>query len=108
MREDIYQREFANRLTEVRISKGLTRKEVAALLGIHDTTYGKYELGRREPSLELIRQIADLFYVTADYLIGRAAFQGSGFTTKEGIRKLVREELSDAKLKILLKEDEGA
>lgn len=58
------------RLKTAREAKGLTRKKMAEILCIHDTTYGKYELGIREPSIELINEIARLLGVSAAYLIG--------------------------------------
>jgi len=58
-------------LKELREDKGLTRKEVAKHLDIHESTYGKYELGHLKPSLEMIEKVADFFDVSIDYLIGR-------------------------------------
>ena len=62
-----------NRLQVARNASGLSKKEVAKMLGIHETTYGKYELGSRNPDLETLKQIAMLFGSTVDYLIGFAS-----------------------------------
>lgn len=60
---------FSQNLKIAREHKGLTRKAVAAHLKIHESTYGKYELGQREPALETIEQLAKLFGVTTAYLL---------------------------------------
>ena len=39
---------------------GLTQEEVAKRLGISQVAYGRYELGAREPNLDLIFRIADV------------------------------------------------
>lgn len=62
---------FSNRLAELRHEKGLSQKEIAKLLYIPQTTYSHYEVGNREPSIETIIKLCDLFDVSADYLLGR-------------------------------------
>ena len=62
---------FEDRLQMLREQKGMSKKEIASILGIHETTYGKYELGHREPDNAMINQLADYFNVTSDYLLGR-------------------------------------
>lgn len=49
----------------------MTLKEVSSQLNINLATYAHYEQGIRQPPIELIRKICDLFDITADYLIGR-------------------------------------
>lgn len=41
-------------------------------MGISDRGYGYYEAGLREPSIECLKKLCDLFEVSADYLIGRS------------------------------------
>ena len=36
-------------------------------------TYANYEYGRREPDFETTKKLANLFNVSTDYLLGRAA-----------------------------------
>lgn len=43
---------LSKQLEKLRLAKGETRKQVAANLNIDQSTYGKYELGHREPSFE--------------------------------------------------------
>lgn len=58
-------------LKKARENNHLTQAQAAAKLGVSDGTYKNYEQGKREPSNELLCKIADLFGVTADYLLGR-------------------------------------
>lgn len=59
------------RLEELRNEKGMTKKEVAEYLQIDQSTYGKYELGKREPDHTVLNKIADLFNTSVDYILGR-------------------------------------
>lgn len=60
-----------SRMKEIRESRGLGQKEVAAALGMPVRTYGSYERGERTLSLDIAAQIADVFDVPLDELLGR-------------------------------------
>lgn len=62
---------FNNRLRSARIFRGYTLQKTADLLGLSLRTYQKYESGDREPSFSLLVEIAELFDVPADFLLGR-------------------------------------
>ncbi len=62
---------LGERLKELRESKNWTRKYVAEQLNIDQSTYGKYELNKREPDKETLTSLADFFNVSTDYLLGR-------------------------------------
>lgn len=59
------------RAKELRESKGISMKEAARLLSMPYTTYVGYEKGQREPSSEVLIQIADFYETSIDYLVGR-------------------------------------
>lgn len=59
------------RIKELREAKGINMKEAARLLAMPYTTYVNYEKGQREPTSEVLIQIADFFDVSIDYLVGR-------------------------------------
>jgi len=61
---------LCKRLQLLRTEKGLTKKQMAEYLRIAESTYGKYELGKREPSLEIIIKLSKFFNVSVDYLLG--------------------------------------
>lgn len=60
------------RLKELCESKGLTQKEVAEIIGYSETSYARYENGKREPDISTLCKLAEYFNVTVDYLIGRS------------------------------------
>lgn len=63
---------FSDRIKELRVAKGFTLKEVSQEIGMSLMAYAHYEHGDREPSVETIKKLCDLFDVPADYLIGRS------------------------------------
>ena len=71
------------RLKEIRLKRGLTQKEVADVIGCSAGAYSKYEVGDREPSLDVLDKLADYYDVSVDYLIGRAVTSSSALSNKE-------------------------
>ena len=62
---------LAKRLKQCRKESGFTQNQVAIYCDITEKTYQNYELMTREPKLEILVRIADLFHVSLDYLVGR-------------------------------------
>lgn len=62
---------FANRLKTLRKLKGYTQKDFSKIIGVKQTTVSNYEKGLRFPDLDKLNQIANIFNVSVDYLIGR-------------------------------------
>lgn len=74
---------FSTRLAQLREELGLTRKEVAEKLNIDQTTYGKYELSKRQPDYDTLQKIASFYNVSVDYLLGRTNVRNSNNNTDE-------------------------
>ena len=64
--------DFADRLKELRKSKGLTQASTAKSIGWVVQYYQKVEYGQFNPSYDKIVQLADFFDVSVDYLVGRS------------------------------------
>ena len=62
---------LAQRLKACRKEKGLTQMQVVVYCDITEKAYQNYELMTREPKLEILIRIADLYGVSLDYLVGR-------------------------------------
>ena len=62
---------FVYRLIELRKQKGVSGAQLAAYLHIAPSTYAGYEQGYREPSLRVLKEIANFFECSIDYLMGR-------------------------------------
>lgn len=67
---------MVNRMKQLREEKGLNMKDVAKALGMPYTTYVNYEKGTREPSSEILIQIANFFGTSIDYLVGKVESVG--------------------------------
>ncbi|MHC1719116.1 MAG: helix-turn-helix domain-containing protein [Clostridiaceae bacterium] len=65
--------EFKDRLFYLRKKNEMTQQELASKLGFESyTPVNLWEAGKRKPSSDVLIQLADLFNVTTDYLLGRA------------------------------------
>lgn len=58
-------------LKELRISKNMTQKELSDKINVSQRAYSFYETGAREPDLDTLIKIADVFGVPLDILAGR-------------------------------------
>ena len=70
---------LAERLKECRKEKGYTQGQVAIYCDITEKTYQNYELMTREPKIEILMRIADLYDVSIDYLVGRSDIKNNSF-----------------------------
>ncbi|SHJ71351.1 Helix-turn-helix [Anaerobranca californiensis DSM 14826] len=59
------------RLRELRKEKKINQLKLAMDLNITQASISKYEMGKREPSLEVLEKLSDYFGVSTDYLIGK-------------------------------------
>lgn len=59
MNKIISELDLIRALVEARISQNLTQKELAALTGIDQADISKLENGTRNPSLNLLKRLAD-------------------------------------------------
>ena len=62
---------FCEVLKNLREEKGVTQKEVARACGFTPTCICQLESGVRNPTGSTIRELADYFQVSADYLLER-------------------------------------
>ncbi len=57
------------RLRELRKSKGISLKELGAIIGVAESTMSLYESGKRQPDYETLLKLAEYYGVTVDYLL---------------------------------------
>ncbi len=62
---------LAQRLKQCRKARGMTQQQVAIYCDITEKTYQNYELMTREPKIEILIKIANLYETSLDYLVGR-------------------------------------
>ena len=70
--EQLSVKEIGNNLKYIRERKNLSVKEVSAELGISNKTYYNYEHGLREPSLNMLINLANYFNCSLDDLVSNA------------------------------------
>ena len=63
---------FKNNLKDLRLEKGVKRKEVAENFDISPQCISQLELGTRNPTGTTLLALADYFNCSVDYLLGRA------------------------------------
>lgn len=64
---------FGERIKSLRIEKEWTQEYVCKKLNISSGALSRYETGMYEPkSLELVKDFANLFNVSTDYLLGKS------------------------------------
>lgn len=59
------------RIRDLREDMDWNQAYVAEMLGIRQTTYSKYELGKINVPVDMLVKLADIYHVSVDYLIGR-------------------------------------
>lgn len=57
------------KLKEKRIKKGLTQEQLGQMVGVSYRTIYQYESGRREPSLNILRALANALKCTIDEIV---------------------------------------
>ena len=64
------------RIRDLREDSDLTQEQVAEMLGVKQTTYSKYELGKILVPIDILIRLADFYQVSLDYLVGRSNRKG--------------------------------
>ncbi|MBQ8357509.1 MAG: helix-turn-helix transcriptional regulator [Clostridia bacterium] len=58
------------RLKDIREDRDLTQKDIASVLGIQQTHYSKYELGKQKMGIDKYIILAKYYNISIDYLAG--------------------------------------
>lgn len=61
----------AENISRLRSAAGMTQAELAQILNYSDKAISKWERGESLPDVTVLKQIADLFQVTLDYLVSQ-------------------------------------
>lgn len=59
------------RLKQLRIERGLNQIDIANMLGVERSTYGKYETGDSSPDYDKLIQLSNFYQVSIDFLLGK-------------------------------------
>lgn len=61
---------FGDRLRELRKNNNLTQDDIAKMFNVTNNAVYSWEVGKSQPSMEIIVALAKYFNVTTDYLLG--------------------------------------
>lgn len=92
-----------NRIKELRLRKGLTQAQLAKEIKIAQNTLSTWENGRYEPDNTALIDLASLFNVSVDYLLGieteqkEKPIENIDEPEKSPRRKFLEEQLKDVK-----------
>ena len=73
---------FAERLKQIRDSKGLSQSGLAKKTGLMPAAISHFETGERRPSLDNLIKLVDALAVSSDYLLGRDIARASSAAGK--------------------------
>ncbi|MCD4823779.1 MAG: helix-turn-helix domain-containing protein [Phycisphaerae bacterium] len=73
---DVKRMKIATRLRSAREMAGLSQAQVAKLLGLHRPSISEMEAGRRRVSADELAQLADIYSVDIDWLVGAETSDG--------------------------------
>lgn len=59
-----------NRIRELRKERGLTMKQLGAVVELAESTISQYETGKRQPDNETLLRLGEYFGVPVDYILG--------------------------------------
>lgn len=77
---------LANRLKELRKLSNLTQRDVSLKLGVTTRSYQKMEASEYNPKLSNLIELANIFNVSLDFLVGReGVFNDSLYKSKSDI-----------------------
>ena len=61
---------FGEKLKELRKINKLTQTDVAKIFNVTDATVSTWEVGKAQPSLDKLKELAKYFKVSTDFLLG--------------------------------------
>tara|TARA_R110000787_G_scaffold67074_5_gene150331 strand:+ start:208 stop:546 length:339 start_codon:yes stop_codon:yes gene_type:complete len=79
---------FAERLLSAREKRGFSQAELGAKADLQPAAIGHFEKGRRSPSFQNVRKLANALNISADYLLGRTDSMEGATTAFRGEDKL--------------------
>ena len=86
---------IGNNIKRLREAAGLTQPALAKLLNCSKQTISNYERNRREPDLETVGKMAEIFGVPVDAIMGEEKPRQSIFAKKDGVEQTFTEIIAD-------------
>lgn len=61
---------FEERIKSIRKSKKITQKQLAQTVDVYQSRIARWESGVNEPSIEMLKKLAEALDTSIDYLVG--------------------------------------
>lgn len=61
---------FEERMKSIRKSKKITQKQLAQKVDVYQSRIARWESGVNEPSIEMLKKLAEALNTSIDYLVG--------------------------------------
>ena len=109
---------LGEKIKKLRKEKNISQTELAEIIGVHQSHIGRYERNESIPTAHIIKKMADVLKVSADYLLSEEEqeittsltsdkellqqFQDISKlneTDKQFIKKMIKMAINDAKIK---------
>ena len=62
---------FKEQLTKLRKRNNMTQTDLANLMGVKQYVISSWEIGRSEPTINQLRELSNIFKISADYLLDK-------------------------------------
>lgn len=95
---------FATRLTQLRQERKMSQQELAHELKISRSAVGMYEQGRRGPDFAILDNVAELFDVDFNYMLGKTDIRGK--YPKAGIPITFKDRSKNKSIPAIIKQKE--
>lgn len=87
--------DFGNNLKTLRIKNDMTQAQLAQKLGLTKSVISAYETGLRLPSYDILINVARIYNVSTDYLLGvehsnEIDFSGLSIEEIEALKNLIK------------------
>lgn len=101
---------FGNRLRNLRLENNMTQEDLSKKLNVSRATVGRYETNERFPDKNTLKNIADIFNVSIDYLLERTNSKDTNVSLQKcsngkHMKNIIYGEVYDEVMEILISED---
>lgn len=98
--EDDIKRLFSNRLSSLMSERNINQREIAQVVGVSESTVGKWLLLKAIPRMGVIQKLADYFNVSKTYFL-EAESEQPGYYADPEVAELAEELRTNPDLRVL-------
>lgn len=99
--EDDIKRLFSNRLSSLMSERNINQREIAQVVGVSESTVGKWLLLKAIPRMGVIQKLADYFNVGKSYFLEDVSDQTQGYYTDPEVAEYAEELRTNPKYRLL-------